>query len=196
MKRKFTKEPTNISAGVEIRTYRNNRNPNKYIEVKKGNDGHSYARQYLKWETPQGEVKNYMGARTSRGRYFRHRQDSIAQMLEDYTEVTASSEVEIDVDAFEEMIDEEDFYKLLHFGKDTVEEYYEECDYIESIYGGDCGVESVQQVSQSSYQVEVSVELEVDYDDGDSGFESGTVILSYDMNTHEVDLVDASGIGE
>lgn len=116
------------------------------------------------------------------------------------SEVSASSEsqqgVEIDVDEFEEMIDEEDFYKLLHFGKDAVEEYYEECDYIESIYGGDCGVESVQHVSQSLYQVKVSVELEVDYDDGDCGVESGTVILSYDMNTHEVDLVDASGIGE
>lgn len=70
-----------------VETYRNRRNPNKYIEVKKGNDGHSYARQYLKWDTPNGEVKNYMGARTSRGRYFRHRRDSIDQMLEDYDAV-------------------------------------------------------------------------------------------------------------
>ena len=110
--------------------------------------------------------------------------------------VFASKSGKILPDDFEEMIPEEDFYKLLHFGKDTVEEYYEECDYIESTHGGDCGVESVQQVSQSSYQIEVRVELEVDYDDGDSGVESGTVTLSYDMNTHEVALVDASKIGE
>lgn len=76
-----------------IRTYRNNRNPNKYIEVKKGNDGHSYMRQYMKWDTDNGEVKNYMGARTSRGRYFRSRQATIDQALEDYTEVTSGKDI-------------------------------------------------------------------------------------------------------
>ena len=94
MKRTFTTYP--VTASQErgtVNTYRNRRNPNKYIEVKKGNDGHSYARQYLKWDTPDGEVKNYMGARTSRGRYFRHRRDSIDQMLEDYDEVTSSSDL-------------------------------------------------------------------------------------------------------
>lgn len=93
MKRTFTKKPVMANANKptdNVRTYRNNRNPNKYIEVKKADDGHSYARQYLKWDTPRGEVKNYMGARTSRGRYFRHDKQSIEQMLEDYTEVTSA----------------------------------------------------------------------------------------------------------
>ena len=88
MKRSFIKHP--VTAGQErgtVNTYRNRRNPNKHIEVKKGNDGHSYARQYLKWDTPEGEVKNYIGARTSRGRYFRSRRDTIDQMLEDYDPV-------------------------------------------------------------------------------------------------------------
>lgn len=77
-----------------VETFRNRRNPNKYIEVKKGNDGHSYARQYLKWDTPNGEVKNYMGSRTSRGRYFRARRDSIDQMVGDYDPIQTSTLVE------------------------------------------------------------------------------------------------------
>lgn len=88
MKRTFTKYP--VIASQErgtVQTFRNKRNPNKYIEVKKGNDGHSYARQYMQWDTPNGPVKNYTGARTSRGRYFRARRDTIDQMVEDYDRI-------------------------------------------------------------------------------------------------------------
>jgi len=48
----------------------------------------------LKWDTPDGEVKNYMGARTSRGRYFRARRDSIDQMVEDYDPVNTTTNIE------------------------------------------------------------------------------------------------------
>lgn len=96
MKRTFTKYP--VTASQErgtVQTYRNRRNPNKYIEVKKGNDGHSYARQYMEWDTPEGRVKNYTGAKDAkRGRYQRSRRDSIDQMLEDYDEVTCNSQVQ------------------------------------------------------------------------------------------------------
>ena len=92
MQRKFTKQPTTVSAAAEVRTYRNNRNPNKHIEVKKANDGHSYARQYMEWDTPDGKVKNYTGAKDAkRGRYHRARKDTIDQMLDDYTEVEVTS---------------------------------------------------------------------------------------------------------
>ena len=93
MKRSFTVRP--VLASQErgtVNTYRNKRNPNKYIEVKKGNDGHSYARQYMKFDTPDGEVKNYIGARSSKGRYFRNKLDTIDQMLEDYYEVPTDTE--------------------------------------------------------------------------------------------------------
>lgn len=93
MKRTFTKYP--ITASQErgtIETYRNRRNPNKYIEVKKGNDGHSYARQYMEWDTPDGAVKNYTGAKDAkRGRYFRARRATIDQMLEDYDAIESST---------------------------------------------------------------------------------------------------------
>lgn len=95
MKRRFTKHP--VTAAQErgtVQTYRNRRNPNKHIEVKKGNDGHSYARQYMEWDTPEGKVKNYTGAKDAkRGRYFRSRRDTIDQMLEDYDEVECASAV-------------------------------------------------------------------------------------------------------
>lgn len=77
-----------------VQTYRNRRNPNKYIEVKKGNDGHSYARQYMEWDRPDGKVKNYTGAKDAkRGRYSRARRDTINQMLEDYDSIESSSAV-------------------------------------------------------------------------------------------------------
>lgn len=93
MRRSFTKYP--VTASQErgtVQTYRNRRNPNKYIEVKKGNDGHSYARQYMEWDTPDGKVKNYTGAKDAkRGRYHRARRDTIDQMLEDYDAVEGST---------------------------------------------------------------------------------------------------------
>ena len=80
-----------------VETFRNRRNPNKYIEVKKANDGHSYARQYMKWDTPEGEVKNYTGAKDAkRGRYHRSTRQTIDQMLEDYDSVTSSTSAGIE----------------------------------------------------------------------------------------------------
>lgn len=96
MKRTFTKYP--VTASQErgtVQTYRNRRNPNKYIEVKKGNDGHSYARQYMEWDSPNGKVKNYTGAKDAkRGRYSRARRATIDQMLEDYDAVQSSETVD------------------------------------------------------------------------------------------------------
>ena len=89
MKRRFTVSPVlaNDSEG-STRTYRNRRNPNKFIETKKSNDGHSYARQYMEWDTPEGKVRNYTGAKDpKRGRYSRANKSSREQMLEDYDEV-------------------------------------------------------------------------------------------------------------
>lgn len=95
MKRTFIKKPVLANANKptdSVKTYRNNRNPNKYIEVKKANDGHSYARQYMEWNTTDGKVKNYTGAKDAkRGRYHRARRDTIDQMLDDYTEVEVTS---------------------------------------------------------------------------------------------------------
>lgn len=77
-----------IKSSTPDATYQNKRNPNKFIETKKYNDGHRVARQYMKWDTPEGEVKNYTGAKDAkRGRYFRTRKDTLDQMLEDYDEV-------------------------------------------------------------------------------------------------------------
>ena len=91
MKRHFVKKPVlagTIQERGTVQTYRNRRNPNKYIEVKKGNDGHSYARQEWEWDTPEGKVKNYTGAKDAkRGRYSRTRRDTLDQMLEDYDRI-------------------------------------------------------------------------------------------------------------
>lgn len=76
------------SSKDEVDTYVNRRNPNKYVEVKKYDDGHTVSRQYMKWDTPQGEVKNYTGARDAkRGRYFRTRKNTLNQILDDYDKI-------------------------------------------------------------------------------------------------------------
>lgn len=77
-----------IRTSEEVRTYRNKRNPNKFIETKKYDDGHTVARQYMQWEdTPNGEVRNYTGAADAKnGRWFRHHQDSLNDILDDYDE--------------------------------------------------------------------------------------------------------------
>lgn len=75
-------------------TYVNKKNPNKFIETKKYKDGHQVARQYMKWDTPGGEVKNYTGAKDAkRGRYFRTRKDTLNEMLEDYDEVESATAI-------------------------------------------------------------------------------------------------------
>lgn len=76
-------------------TYQNKRNPNKFIETKKYKDGHQVARQYMKWDTDAGEVKNYTGAKDAkRGRYSRVRKNTLDSMLEDYDKVETSTELD------------------------------------------------------------------------------------------------------
>ena len=137
MNRTFTKYP--ITASQErgtVQTYRNRRNPNKYIEIKKGNDGHSYARQYMEWDTPEGKVKNYTGAKDAkRGRYSRARRDTISQMLEDYDEITSSSDI-VSIDSIVQKCQpkdrdyivydywlDDDTLKLYAIGDEGVEDY-------------------------------------------------------------------------
>lgn len=78
-------------------TYQNRRNPNKYIEVKeydKDKDRHKYSRQYMQWETENGTVKNYNGAKDAkRGRYHRVSNPTLEMQLEDYDEVETNSSI-------------------------------------------------------------------------------------------------------
>lgn len=94
------------------KTYQNKKNPNKFIETRKYDDGHTVARQYMKWETPDGEVKNYTGAKDAKqGRYHRASKATLDSMLEDYDEIETASqglvpEYEIpDPDEFENNVD-------------------------------------------------------------------------------------------
>ncbi len=82
------------SATSDVRTYQNRRNENKFIETKKYKDGHSVARQYMRWDTPEGEVKNYTGSKSNRGRWFRAGQHTRDMMLDDYDEVVVDETVE------------------------------------------------------------------------------------------------------
>ena len=78
----------------EVRTYRNNRNENKYMQAKKYKDGHTYSRQFMKWDTPEGTVVNDYGSVTNRGRFHRTNQNMLRDQLEDYTdyeEVTSAT---------------------------------------------------------------------------------------------------------
>lgn len=88
-----------IVASNEIRTYQNRRNPNKFVEVKKASDGHSYIRQFMQWDTDQGTVKNYSGAiDAKRGRYHRATQRTINQILEDYDEIDNIDDLDLTFD--------------------------------------------------------------------------------------------------
>lgn len=75
------------------RTFQNKKNPNKFIETRKYDDGHTVARQYMEWETEDGTVRNYTGAKDAkRGRYSRLGQKSLGPILEDYEEVVEGSD--------------------------------------------------------------------------------------------------------
>lgn len=64
-----------------ITVYQNNRNENKFIEVKKTNCSHFYIRQYMKWN----RVLNYMG--NKHGHFSRvTRKNILNELLNDYTE--------------------------------------------------------------------------------------------------------------
>lgn len=63
---------------MEIKTYRNRRNANKYIDVKHTKDRHYLWRQRMVW----GNVENYVG--TPKGGFQRMNKRTINDVLEDY----------------------------------------------------------------------------------------------------------------
>ena len=65
-----------------IKTYRNKRNPNKYIDVKRTKDRHYMWRQRMSW--PNG-VTNPVG--TPKGGFRRQSKTTITEVIADYEEV-------------------------------------------------------------------------------------------------------------
>lgn len=63
---------------MEIKTYRNRRNDNKYIDVKHTNDHHYLWRQRMVW----GKITNHVG--TPKGGFRRMNKKAINEVLEDY----------------------------------------------------------------------------------------------------------------
>lgn len=154
MKRHFVKKPVlagTIQERGTVQTYRNRRNPNKYIEVKKGNDGHSYARQYMEWDRPDGKVKNYTGAKDAkRGRYSRARRDTINQMLEDYDEITSSSDV-VSIDSIVQKYQPKDADHIVY-------DYWLDDDTLELYAIGDEGVEDYDGDEDLDYRAIMNIE--------------------------------------
>ena len=68
---------------MTIKSYRNNRNENKYIDVKHTNDRHYMWRQRMSWSNG---VTNYLGGHP-KGGFHRQNVKCIREVLEDYTEV-------------------------------------------------------------------------------------------------------------
>ena len=64
---------------MEIKTYRNKRNPHKYIDVKVSNDHHYLWRQRMVFDNG---IVNNVG--TSRGGFRRQCKGTIIEVLEDY----------------------------------------------------------------------------------------------------------------
>lgn len=71
----------------EYALYQNKKNRNKYIEVKRSADGHSWFRPFVYWNTDRGPVKNYIGSKTNRGRYRRATKDTLQKVLDEYIQV-------------------------------------------------------------------------------------------------------------
>lgn len=67
---------------MTVKTYRNKKNSNKYIDVKHTNDRHYMWRQRMVW----GSIVNPVG--TPKGGYRRQGKATIQEVLEDYEEVT------------------------------------------------------------------------------------------------------------
>lgn len=68
---------------MEIKSYRNKRNENKYIDVKRTNDCHYMWRQRMSWSNG---VTNYLGGHP-KGGFHRVRKSWMDEVMEDYTEV-------------------------------------------------------------------------------------------------------------
>lgn len=83
---------------TKIRTFRNKRNPNKFIEVHNDGHYHNSVKQYMYWETNviTGErllkpVKNLLGDR----KLHRLRKADLKSLLEDYEELSMTSNVKM-----------------------------------------------------------------------------------------------------
>lgn len=78
-----------VKFASDVRTFRNKRNQNKYLETKKYNDGHTVSRGYMRYEDAEGnEKRNYMGSRSNRGRWHRMNQGTLNEVVkDDYEEV-------------------------------------------------------------------------------------------------------------
>lgn len=72
---------------MNIRTFRNKRSTNKYIQMKRYNSGNYYFRQFMHWETERGPVTNYIGIAS--GAFRRGGIKFMKTVLEDYEEVMA-----------------------------------------------------------------------------------------------------------
>jgi hypothetical protein len=72
---------------TEKATYQNIRNANKFIDVVHHGDGHYCLIQYMKHETPNGTVVNYMGTRCGKKQKFRIGKGTLLSILEDYKKV-------------------------------------------------------------------------------------------------------------
>lgn len=68
---------------MEIKSYRNKRNENKYIDVKHTNDRHYMWRQRMSWSNG---VTNYLGGHP-KGGFHRVRKSWMNDVIEEYTEV-------------------------------------------------------------------------------------------------------------
>lgn len=75
-----------IHSATEVKTYRNKRNPNKYLEVHKDGYGHQSAKQYMEWK------ENGVNNPTGDGNLHRWRKGNIDELLEDYEEVQSSDQ--------------------------------------------------------------------------------------------------------
>ena len=70
-----------IHSATEVKTYRNKRNPNKYLEVHRDGYGHQSAKQYMEWK------ENGVNNPTGDGNLHRWYKGNIDELLEDYEEV-------------------------------------------------------------------------------------------------------------
>lgn len=82
-----------IHSGTEVKTYRNKKNPNKFVEVHEDGYGHRSAKQYMHWD--ETDVTNPTGD----GNLHRWRKDNMNELLDDYEEIQSSEYYE-DADTY------------------------------------------------------------------------------------------------
>lgn len=73
-----------VESKTEVDTYRNKRNPNKYVEVHRDGYGHRSAKQYMHWD--ENDVTNPTGD----GNLHRWRKGNMDELLEDYDPVESA----------------------------------------------------------------------------------------------------------